>query len=195
MDFVQRPPYVRFEARAEEDREASIKAGHYVARNVDYALITPQGTKDVVERVATEWLEQLREKAMKQEYPADWARHFEASYAQWKETNTIPEHGTPIKGWQLLSPAQQSQVLAANIRTVEDLAAANEAGIMRMGMGGRDLKQKAQSWLDAAADKGGLAAKNAALEAEVAALRAEIAELQQYRREDNDKRRKRAVNE
>lgn len=195
MDFAQRPPYVRFETRAEEDRNATIAAGHYVGRNVDYALITPQGTKDVVEKIASEWLEQLMAKAAAGEYPADWARHFEATYAQWKETNTIPEHGAPIKGWQLLSPAQQQQILAANIRTVEDLAAANEVALMRIGMGGRDLKQKAQAWLEAAQDKGGLAAKNAALEAELASLRAEVAELQEYRRQDNDKRRKRAVNE
>lgn len=33
-----RPPYVTFEFRAEEDRAASIEAGHYVSKDVAYAL-------------------------------------------------------------------------------------------------------------------------------------------------------------
>ena len=30
----ERPPFVRFEVRAEEDRQASIEAGHYVGKDV-----------------------------------------------------------------------------------------------------------------------------------------------------------------
>ena len=45
-----RPPFVNFEVRAEEDRTASIEQGHYVAVDVDYALITPAGSRDCVER-------------------------------------------------------------------------------------------------------------------------------------------------
>ena len=40
-----RPPYVQFEMRAVEDRQASIDAGHYVAKDVAYAIITPAGSR------------------------------------------------------------------------------------------------------------------------------------------------------
>lgn len=194
MEFAERPPYVAFETRAIEDRNASIDAGHYVARDVDYVVITPAGSKDQIERIASEWMAQIRKQSAENRYNPVWVQHFEAVYKQWKETNTIPDNGTSIRAWPLLSPAQVATVLAANIRTVEDLAAANEDGIRRLGMGGRDLKNKAVAWLDSAKDTGKVAAENAALKLEMDALKAQVAELSQYRRESNDKRRK-AANE
>lgn len=194
MEFAERPPYVAFETRAIEDRTASIEAGHYVAHDVDYVVITPAGSKDQIERIAEEWLAQIRRQAGEGKYNPVWVQHFEAVYRQWKETNTIPENGTSIKAWPLLSPAQVATVLAANIRTVEDLATANEDAIRRLGMGGRDLKTKAVAWLDSAKDAGKVAAENAALKLELDGLREQVQELMQYRRESNDKRRK-AANE
>ena len=43
-----RPPHVVYERRAEEDRTASIEQGRYVSRDVDYAIVTPAGSKDRV---------------------------------------------------------------------------------------------------------------------------------------------------
>lgn len=194
MEFAERPPYVAFETRAIEDRNASIEAGHYVAHDVDYVVITPAGSKDQIERVADEWLAQIRKQSAEGKYNPVWVQHFEAVYRQWKETNTIPDNGTSIKAWPLLSPAQVATVLAANIRTVEDLAAANEDAIRRLGMGGRDLKARAVAWLESAKDTGKVAAENAALRVEIDALKAQVAELSQFRRDANDKRKK-AANE
>lgn len=164
MEMTERPPYVRFEQRAEEDRNASIEAGHYIAKNVNYALITPPGSKDCVEKVAEDWLAQIKDKAREGTFSPQWADHFAFAFKQWQEENTIPETGTPIKGWALLSPAMQQQVLAANIRTVEDLAVMNESGLARVGMGARDLQRKAAAWLEEARSTGAVASKNAALE-------------------------------
>ena len=170
MEMADRPPYVRFEQRAEEDRNGSIEAGHYVAKNINYALITSPGSKDCVEKIAEDWLAQIKNKAREGGFPPPWADHFAFAYKQWQEENTIPENGTPIKGWALLSPAMQQQVLAANIRTVEDLAVMNEDGLARVGMGARDLQNKAKAWLAEASSVGSVAAKNAALEMKVEQL-------------------------
>ena len=56
-----RPPYVTFEAVAVEDRAASIEAGYYKTRDVDFAFITPQGSKDRIERNVKDWFEQLEQ--------------------------------------------------------------------------------------------------------------------------------------
>lgn len=170
MEMADRPPYVRFEQRAEEDRNGSIEAGHYVAKNINYALITSPGSKDCVEKIAEDWLAQIKNKAREGGFPPQWADHFAFAYKQWQEENTIPENGTPIKGWALLSPAMQQQVLAANIRTVEDLAVMNESGLARVGMGARDLQRKAAAWLEEARSTGAVASKNAALEMKVEQL-------------------------
>lgn len=149
-----RPPFVSFEAKAIEDREATIASGYYQTKEVDYALITPQGSKDRIERNAGEWFVNLRQMVQEERFPREWLRHFEESYKAWKEGRELPLTGTPILTWPVLSPGQIKSLLEINIRTVEDLAIANEESIMRLGMGGRALKDKATSWLSAASSLG-----------------------------------------
>ena len=47
-----RPPFVMFETRALPDRAATEKAGIMQYKNVNFALITPAGSRDVVEKIA-----------------------------------------------------------------------------------------------------------------------------------------------
>lgn len=149
-----RPPFVNFEVRAEEDRTASIEQGHFVAVDVDYALITPAGSRDCVERKVSEWFTYLEEQVKGNRFPSAWLDGFKHKYKHWKETQELPVEGTPIKTWNALSPAQCKMLLDLNIRTVEDLAAGNEELISRMGMGGRQLRERAVTWLSTAKDVG-----------------------------------------
>ena len=145
----ERPPYVMFERRAVEDRSASIAAGHYVAKDVDFAVITRPGSRDSRDKNAIEWLAELREKARQNLVPQTWYRGFQESYDAWKNGQTLPEKGTPIKGWQLLGPAAQETVIAAGFRTVEDLANADESSLQKIGTGAISIRLKAQGWLEA----------------------------------------------
>ena len=146
----ERPPYVMFEARGIEDRNASIAAGHYVTKDVDFALITPIGSKDRVERVVSEWFAKLDDDLRSQRVDPAWVSAFKAAYAAWREDREMPVEGTAILTWPLLSSGQIKQLLDAHIRTVEDLAVANEETIAQLGMGGRALKQRAVDWLTSA---------------------------------------------
>jgi hypothetical protein len=188
----ERPPYVTFEVRAVEDRNASIEAGHYVATDVDYAFITPIGSKDRVERVVSEWFAKLEEDTRNQRFDPAWLRAYKEAYAAWKEGREMPVEGTAILTWPVLSPSQVKGLLDCQIRTVEDLAAANEETIARIGMGGRNLKQKALDWLSSAKTVGvkseeltavkqqneDLKAKNEALAKQVADLAAKVKALE-----------------
>ncbi len=167
-----RPPYVTFERRAEEDRAASIEKGYYVTRDVDFVIITPSGGKNTVEKPVEEWLAQIRRASVEDpgRFPPLWVEHYARSYEMWKKGEELPETGTPIKGWAVLSPAQQAAVLHANIRTVEDLAQATEEGIAAIGMGGRTLKARAADWLTARGDGAGKTS------AELEALRQKVAD-------------------
>lgn len=149
-----RPPFVNFEVRAEEDRTASIEQGHFVAVDVDYALITPAGSRDCVERKVSEWFTYLEEQVKGGRFPQAWLDGFKHKYKHWKETQELPVEGTPIKTWNALSPAQCKMLLDLNVRTVEDLSAGNEELISRMGMGGRQLRERAATWLATAKDVG-----------------------------------------
>lgn len=170
---AERPPYVRFERRAQEDRAASIEAGHYVSRDIDFALITPMGSKDCIHRICSEWFENLTQQCQEGRFKIEWLGAFKASYAAWKEGKELPVSGTPILLWPAISPAQQEAILGARIRTVEDLAIANEEALHRIGMGGRALKDRAIQWLASAKDTGKLAERMAALETANATLLAD----------------------
>lgn len=188
---VARPPFVEFEVRAEEDRAATVEEGHYVAKDVHYALITPMGSKDRIERKVSEWLTMLEEQVAEGRFEATWLDQYKGAYAAWQKGQDLPETGTPIRTWPALSPSQVKSILSAHIRTVEDLAVANEETLHRIGMGARALKERAIQWLGAAQSTGkaaeqiaalqvannDLVARNEALQAQLAALAQQVEAL------------------
>lgn len=166
-----RPPYAVFEYRSKEDRTASLAAGHPVYVEEAWIIVTPQGSKDRHERLADEWLEQKKRDVEEGRFPEEWYQAYKRHYELWKQNEAIPEDGTALKNWPTASKAQIQTLLALNIRTVEDLAAANEESISRMGMGGRTLKQRAVEWLSSAENQGKTANRMTAVEQENAELR------------------------
>jgi len=162
-----RPPFIKFEVRPHEDRNASIEAGHYVAVDVDYAVITPAGSKDEIPRIFNEWIEQLTQGIRDGRFKPEYVQAIKGMYEAWKEGLEIPVDGTPIKGWPVLGPSDQENVIAVRIRTVEDLAEANEQTLMSLGIGSRTMKQKAQAWLDSSNSNGKATEKISALQSEL----------------------------
>jgi hypothetical protein len=177
MQMMQeRAPLVRFEMRAVENRAESMRQGRYVADDVAYVIVTPAGSKDEFENEAEIWLASIRERARRNEFNPEWARYFEQNYKAWQEGQELPEMGTPLKTWPLLSPAKIAMYLQASVRTVEDLAGLTEEGIKNCGMGARMDKQTAANWLETAT-KGADAGRMSALESENQTLKAQVSEL------------------
>jgi len=188
MQVQERPAYVEFEPRAIENRDKSMEAGHPVYEDVIFAIITPPGGNLVVEKVAEQWVESKRNDP--------FYRHYKESFEAFLEDREAPAEGTAIELWPAATPAMVKQIRGAGLRTVEDLAAANESSIQKMGMGGRALKQRATAWLESASNTGKVAEENAAMRATLEDLRAtverqagQIAELTQ----DKPKRGKKAA--
>lgn len=157
-------PFVQFELRAEEDREQSVATGRFVAKDVAYALITPHGSKDQIERVAEEWLNSMDAEVRGGRLPPEWASGWRKAYDAWKTGQEIPLEGTSIRNWPLASPAQVKTLIGLNVLTVEVLAAANESLIARLGMGGRSLVDKAKEYLKQADGPGKAASQITALQ-------------------------------
>lgn len=159
-----RAPWVDFRTIAVEDRQASIDKGSYVAKDVDYAFITPAGSKDCVEKPVADWFQQLKEQVENSRFPEEWLRNYQHKYQQWKETGEIPVIGTAVKNWAVASPAQVEMLLKLHVRTVEQLAGANEEVIGRLGMGARSLVDKAKAYVEQQeSGVGKLVEENAAL--------------------------------
>jgi len=185
-DRKDRPAYVRFQRRAVQNHQASLAAGKYVGNNVDYALITPPYSKDVVELKVETWFKNMIEDVRNDRLPQSWADQYREMYDKWKVGEEMPLRGTAIRGWGVLSPAQQETLISMNVLTVEDLAGINDEGCRRIGMGAMDLKNKAVAWLAQLNDLGPLTFKVAALEqtiknkdGEISALTQKVTTLQQ----------------
>lgn len=174
-----RPSFVRFVREAVEDPIESRKQGFYVAKDEDFALVTAQGSKDVFKQKVDAWKKELQFNLRGGRIKQDWYDAYLRMYNAWKAGEEIPVNGTPIKGWGMISPAMQQTLIHMSVVTVEDLAALNDEGVRRCGLGGVDLKTKAIVWLRDLKDRGPVVSENARLTKENDQLRETVAQLHQ----------------
>lgn len=149
-----RPSYVRFEKRPVESRPLSLANGHYSTIDIDFAIITPHGTTDEIPRVVKDWFEYLDQSVREERTPQKFVDYYKDCYQHYLKGEEVPLVGTPIRDWPPIGPTQRAGLLTARIYTVEDLANANESAIGMLGMGGRELQQKAANWLKSATEVG-----------------------------------------
>jgi hypothetical protein len=168
----ERPPLVRFaEAELGLDPQASKEAGRPVPRVVLMAFITQQGSRDVFEQPAEEWIAKISAKAANGEYNPEHAAMFRRQFESYKAGNELPREGTPIKTWQLGTGQQRARLIACQITTVEDLAATPDSGLATIGLDGRVLRDMARAWIAEGKEKGSVATDLANANAEIDRLR------------------------
>lgn len=176
----KRPPFVQYEEREVGiNPEATKLAGRPIPRVVTLACITPHGSKDRFEKEADTWLKEIREKAMKGEYPLEWVNFFEAHYAEWKKGNELPREGSPTKTWSAITKEQQVRLYALGYSTIEDIAQIPDSGLGQVGPDGRYLRDLAHTWLVESKDKGINARALADANARIAQQDQRIESLQQ----------------
>lgn len=173
----ERPPYVRFESKTVEDKAATLAAGRYVGKDVHYAIVTPTYSKDEMPYKVDRWLEGVEKYVRDGRMNPKWLDMWKDAYQRWKNGQEIPLNGTPIRGWGLIAPSMQETLIRMNCLTVEDLAAVNDEGMKRIGMGALDLKNKAKNWLQAMKDHGPIASQMTALEQENKILKSQVETL------------------
>jgi len=181
----ERPPFVRFEEREYGvDQAESEKAGRPIPKLVHFALITSFGSKDTLEKVAEEWLAQIREKAIRGQFNPEWVSRFKMMYDEYLKGNELPREGTPVQTWSQLTKEQARRLKSIGLTTVEDLALQPDSALGQIGLDGRYIRDLAKAWIGEAKDKGiiarELADANVKLEAQadrIGTLEAQIAEL------------------
>jgi len=174
-DRQDRPAMVRFERVAMEDKAGSLAAGRYISKDVDISMTTPPYSRDVIRQKATQWLVNLEQDVRNNRIPESWAEQYRDAYRRFQNGQEQPLNGTAIRGWGVISPAQQENLISINVLTVEDLAGINDEGLRRVGMGAMDLKNKAVAWIKQLNDRGPLVQENSALKAQVDLLTANLA--------------------
>lgn len=170
-------PYVAFETRPEENRKKSEELGYVFMEDVHYARITPPGSRDVHYEKLPAWWMKLDREARSGRLLPQWIDAWKSNYERFRKGQEIPEDGTPIRGWTMITAAQQENLIACNVKTVEDLATLPSEGMGRIGMGALELRRRAESWLAQRDTNGAGATKLAAALRENEQLKATIASL------------------
>jgi len=129
--------FPQFSLKSVQHKASSEKEGRPIFRDVEWLDIHIAGDKNTqVSRKVTDFDKQ----------------RFSAEYNAFKRGQEAPVEGTPLQEWALLRPAQVSELLAMRFRSVEDVAGMPDTAVQKIGMGGRELKKKAQAWLDSASN-------------------------------------------
>lgn len=149
-----------------EDKRKSAEAGYKVYTEREYCKIVVPGDKQSLYfQPATD--------EKRQKFPNAY-RAFQGRVAK-----PVVE-GMPIEQWPQISRAQAMTLRAANIHTVEAMAAVHDGNVDKIGSHGRELRAKAQAFLALAKDTAAsqaLAAENQRLKDQMGAMQKQINEL------------------
>lgn len=161
----QKRPFIRFESMPKLNRTASEEAGHQVYDTVNYVFVIQHGSKDEFVKEAEEWLAQKKREAGQGNYPPEWVVQFREHYEEYKKGNEMPDEGTPLKMWPLLTPGQVKTFAAMYppIKSVEELASVPDSGLQTLGLDGRVMRDKARAWIDSSKSAGRVAEEVASL--------------------------------
>lgn len=141
-------PFVSFKTETIEDVKRTKQEGKMCFKDQDYAVITPPGGKsNNIERIETFW-EKMEAEYRSGRVAPEWITGWKHDYELYRKGQEIPVDGTPIKGWKLLSGAQQEELIRLHILTVEALASLTDEGVKNVGMGAIEFKRRAKAWIE-----------------------------------------------
>ena len=104
-----------------------------------------------------------------------YAMRFPEQYKRFKANEAQAMSGTPLEELPFLTQAKRSELKALSIYTAEALASLDGQPLKQLGMGGRELKNQAEAYLNRATDSAAVTR----LAAEVEQLRAALKASQQ----------------
>ena len=126
-----------------------------------------------------------RTREVKRKANAEYRARFPRQWAAFERQQVEPQSGTPLEQWGPISRSHALTLKGVNVHTVENLAAVPDSALHNLGHGGRELRDKAITWLKTSADDAEalrLAADNKRKDDRIAALEAQVAELAQRRK-------------
>ena len=127
--------YAEFSHEAVLDQFATDETGMPVYRDVEMVtIITPGNNKSTFVHKAT----------------PEYQHRFKTQWEHFKAGTEAQHDGLPLTEWPLVTKAQALNLRNSKIFTVEQLAAIIDQNIDILGLGGRDLRDKAKAYLDRA---------------------------------------------
>ena len=148
---VQKPSslIVRFSIEAQEDEQATAKAGRAIFNDVEVLEVRVPGDIDILRRNATE----------------NDRREYAKQYLAFQKSQTQETvSGTPLTVWAPIKRSQVEEARHFGIFTVQQLAQVPDNHMQRLGPGWITLRQTARDWEKAANDGSAVVALRQELE-------------------------------
>lgn len=136
--------HVQFYIESIHDEEASERENRPIYVDREFVKIIIPGDKN------TQVCRPIDLKGTAQ-MPPDNVR-WPAQYQAFKNQQEQVFEGTPLEQWPPLSKSQVLMFKAANVHTVEQLVSVSDNNLVNLGMGARELQNKAKAFLESAKD-------------------------------------------
>jgi hypothetical protein len=169
-----------FKMMAQKNETESIRQNRPVFDDLEVVELRYPGSKNVGVYPATGFSHWITAPDGSQQ-ALTYAERFRRQYQQFKAEAVQTKSGTPLDYGRFLTEARRAELRAQNIYTIEALAAIDGLELKNLGMHGRDLKNKAQEYLEEArtgapntqmlSELEALRAKNALLEEDIRAIK------------------------
>jgi len=142
--------FVQFYLESLKDEEETTLQGRPIFRDVEFIKIIPVGDKNTIVCRPVKTTDDAGT-------PPDSVR-WPQQYAAFKAQQEQPLVGTPITEWPPISKSQALMLKGVNVHTVEALAAVSDSNLVNLGMGARELRDKAIAYLKSAEGSSGVSA-------------------------------------
>ena len=173
MDFSHL--HVEFFTDAVENPNASAAKGRPIFDEIEMIRIRIAGDPKSVLVAPALSASSVRDPATNQRLT--YAQLHAEPYAAFKAGAEYKGSGTPIGELSFISRSKAEELKRLNIHTAEALAGLDGEKLQRLGMGARDLKDRAMAWISDAAEHADIARihdENAALRSQMDALKAQL---------------------
>lgn len=177
--------HITFYVETVEDARATAEAGFPKFKDVEMVKIMIAGDRNSVLVAPANDMSFCPERREQMPYKEQFPRH----YAAFREQRELHADGTPIEQLPGITGSKAAELKAQKVFTVEALAALDGTALNRLGMGARELKGRAETWLTRAREgaiDSKLAAQNEALQAQLDAMRETIRNMQTGQSVDMD---------
>lgn len=170
--------HIEFKNVAVENKAKSLKEGRPIYEQQEQVFIRFAGD------TKRELVAPAHERCMRDPETQHWvsyAQLYHRHYEAFKSGQAAIGEGTPLDELAFVDAARRAELKALHVHTAEALAGLEGVNLSRLGMYGRELKEKAQAYIDKAKDSAletRLAAENAALRQQLEALSAQVQAMQ-----------------
>lgn len=145
-----RPAKITFDRRPVENVTRSQAENRAIFEDVDFVTVYTPGSSNTIVHKVDEWWSKLDQQVRIGAIPSQYVDEYKKAYESWESGKEPTVDGTHLSEWTKITRSQAEMWNRVHVRTVEELATANEQTCDAFGMGARAMRDEARLWLESA---------------------------------------------